>query len=122
MTDLDGIFELTDSVLPKGADKVVFFCEVEERAYEILYYAFFPDGTRKQCYELAEEGSIDGALLDERFGRIADFIRKSDCFEKCSRNVITLTMKGTDERVGWETFGKEIGLYQIKKEWKSRYE
>lgn len=118
MKDVRDVFELTDSILPSHAKKTVFFCEVEERAYEIFYYAFFEDGSCKQCYELVEEGREDETVLDERFEKIAAFIRQTDIYEYDKRNVITLVVEGTNEFASVDQFDKSVGLYKIKKDWR----
>ena len=121
MKDIRDIFELVDGLLPSMAKKTVFFCEIEESAYEIFYYTYFKDNSCKQCYELAEEGMVDERTLDAGFEKIADFIRKADFFDAEKRNVITLSIKGMNETVNIDQFDKDVGLYKIKKDWKSNY-
>ncbi|MCD8151281.1 MAG: hypothetical protein LUE92_17405 [Clostridiales bacterium] len=120
MRALEDIFELTDSILPNGAIRVIFFCEVEDRAYEIFYYAIFPNDIRKQCYELVEQGEIDETDLDENFDKIATFIRNSSSFNPDKRNVVTIEVEGSNERVEIEHVSKDVGLYGIKKNWKMK--
>lgn len=120
MKTIEDIFELTDSILPADAKKTVFFCEVEEKAYEIFYYAYLSDGSRRQCYELAEEGRADEAALDAKFEEIARFIRQTDSYEPEKRNVVTLCIEGMNETVNVDHFDKSQGLYKIKKDWKAQ--
>lgn len=119
MNNLKDIFELTENILPPNYKKVIFFCEVEETAYEIFYYAYMNDDICKQCYEMAEEGIIDESVLDFGFDRLADFIRKCSSFDPISRNVITLIIDGINEEVNSiEKYNKKESLYKIKKDWK----
>ena len=51
MQKLNNIFETISESILKDFSKVIFFCEVEQKAYEIYYYAFDKTGEYKQCYE-----------------------------------------------------------------------
>ena len=120
MRDLQEIFELTDGLIPTEAKKTMMFCEIEEKAYEIVYYSYFGDGPAKQCYELAEEGKIESAALDKGFEEIALFVRNSSSYDPEKRNVLTVLIEGAIEKVQIEQFDKSVGLYKIKKEWKAK--
>ena len=119
MNKLEDIFELTNSIIPLETTKTVFFCEVEEAAHEIFYYSYLKDGSYKQCYELAEEETVNEMALDEVFDNMADFIRKCPEFDASKRNVVTLIIEGTNKKSIIEMFDKIVGLYKIKKEWKT---
>lgn len=119
MKSLEGIFELVDGIFPKDAKKIVMFCEVEKKAYEIFYYSYFADDSCKQCNELVDEGRIESLVLEQGFERIAAFIRECDKYDSDKRNVITLRIEGTLETVISEKFDRNIGLYKIKKDWKT---
>lgn len=121
MSSLNDIFELTDNILPSNVSKSIFFCEVEENAYEIFYYAYMNNGIYKQCYELVEEGELEEIVLDSGFDRLADFIRKCATFDPEKRNVVTLIIDGINEKVSIEKYSKKEGMYKIKKDWKLTY-
>lgn len=121
MKDIKDIFELTEGILIPKAKKTVFFCEVEEGAYEIFYYVWLQDGSCRQCYDLAEEGKVEEILLDETFEKIAGFIQKTEMYDPENRNVVTLTVEGINERVSFDKYDKSVGLYKIKKDWKLKY-
>lgn len=121
MKDIENIFELTKSILPSDAKKILFFCEVEEKAYEIFFYACFRDGSCKQCYELAEEGMADERTLDIKFENMARFIRQTDFYEPDKRNIVTLYVEGIKKTVSVDKFDKCVGLYKIKKDWKEKH-
>ena len=121
MKDIKDIFELIDGILYSKAKKTVFFCEVEESAYEIFYYVYFEDDSCKQCYELVEEGKVDEGILDAEFEKLAGFIRKTDVFDAGKRNVVTLFVEGMKESVSVDQFDKSVGLYNIKKDWKLKH-
>lgn len=118
MKQLDEIFELFDGIIP-AKSKVKVFCEVEEKAYEIYYYLFSDDGSFKQCFELVEEDKIDYRTLEMCFEKVAEFIRSSSKYDAEKRNVVTILIDGTSEQVDIQQFDKSVGLYKIKKEWKS---
>ena len=118
MKSLDHIFELMDGILLEDAEKTILFCEIEEKAYEMAYYSYFSDGSRKQCYELVDEDRINASVLEKGFDRIARFIRECEEYDQEKRNVITACMEGISEKVKMEQFEKSVGLYKIKKDWK----
>jgi len=118
MKQLDEIFELFEGIIP-AKSKAKVFCEVEDKAYEIYYYLFSDDGSYKQCFELVEEDVIDSKTLEECFEKVAEYIRSSDKYDAGKRNVVTILIDGTSEQVDVQQFDKSIGLYKIKKEWKS---
>lgn len=120
MKDIKDIFELTEGILLPKTKKTVFFCEVEEGAYEIFYYVWLKDGSCRQCYDLAEEGEVEEAILDETFEKIAGFIQKTGEYDPEKRNVVTLTVEGINERVSFDKYDKSVGLYKIKKDWKMK--
>lgn len=119
MRNIEDIFEMLDEILPKNAKKTVLFCEVEKTAYEIFYYSYFADGSLKQCNELVDEGLLDSGLLEKGFEKIAKFIRDCDKYDPEKRNVITIKVEGTLEKVIAEQLDKSTGLYKIKKDWKA---
>lgn len=118
MKELDEIFEILNGILPVEAKKTVMFCEVEKTAYEIFYYSYFVDDSCKQCYELADEGKIDSAVLSDGFEKVAKYIRACDVFKPDERNVVTIVVEGTSKKVNIDHYDKSIGLYKIKKDWK----
>lgn len=119
MKSLDDIFELLDGILPADAQKTVVFCEVEKTAYEMFYYSYFADDSCKQCYELADEGNVDTSALDAGFEKMSKFIKDCEGYNVDGRNVVTISIEGTSEKVKMESYDKSVGLYKIKKEWKS---
>lgn len=119
MNNIEAIYELVDKILPAGSTKTIMFCEIEPKAYEIFYYSYFADNSCKQCYELVDENVIDGSTLDMGFEKIASIIRESDKYDPEKRNVITVTIEGTLEKIKVEQFDKSVGLYKIKKDWKA---
>lgn len=119
MKNIEDIVEMLDGILPKDAKKTVIFCEVEKTAYEIFYYAYFADDSRKQCYELADAGGINPAVLEKGFEKLAAFIRNCNEYDAEKRNVVTICVEGISEKVALEQFDKSIGLYKLKKDWKA---
>lgn len=119
MQKLNNIFETISESILKDFSKVIFFCEVEKKAYEIYYYAFDKTGEYKQCYELVDSDLVDSTILERMFEKMARFIRESDEFDSEKRNVITIKIEGTSENVAIEYFDKSVGLYKLKKEWKA---
>lgn len=119
MKELNDIFEIIDGIIPEDARKTVIFCEIEKTAYEIFYYSYFSDDTCKQSFELVDEGLIDSGELDSGFEKIAHFIRKTAEYQEDKRNVVSITIEGTSEKVDINYFDKSTGLYKIKKEWKT---
>ncbi|MEE1517762.1 MAG: hypothetical protein UF228_09230 [Lachnospiraceae bacterium] len=120
MKDIENIVELIDPIIPKGTKKIVFFCEVEDKASEICYY-LCNDIEPVQCYELAESGEIDSVLLDSTFEKLCDFIKQTNSYDETKRNVITILVDGRSEKVFVEKFDKSVRLYKLKKEWKEKY-
>ena len=121
MKRLEDIVEIVDQILPPETKKTIFFCEVEDRAYECSYYAYFADGSCKQCYQLAEEELVDPMELEECFKKMVDFIRETPEYKSEKRNVVTIIIDGSREKVDFQTFDKSLGLYKLKKEWKLKY-
>lgn len=121
MKNLDDIFELLDGIIPSDAKKNIIFCEVESKAYEIFYYSYYADEICKQCYELVDEDRLDVTVLERGFEKVAEFIRNCDKFDSEKRNVVTILIEGTIETAKFDQFDKSIGIYQIKKEWKTKY-
>ena len=119
MQKLNNIFETISESILKDFSKVIFFCEVEQKAYEIYYYAFDKTGEYKQCYELVDSDLVDSTILERMFEKMARFIRESDEFDSEKRDVITIKIEGTSENVAIEYFDKSVGLYKLKKEWKA---
>lgn len=121
MRKLHEVFELLDGIIPTTAEKTIMFCEVEKTAYEIFYYSFYEGDLLKHSSEIIDSGEIDSFDVENRFGRIADFIRNSDSYDSEQRNVITITIEGTSEKVEAEHYDKGNGLYRIKKDWKEAH-
>lgn len=121
MRKLDEIFELLDGIIPATAEKTIMFCEVEKTAYEIFYYSFYEGDVLKHSSEIMDSGELDSSDVEKGFGRLADFIRNSEVYDSEHRNVITITIEGTSEKVEADQCDKSVGLYKIKKEWKSAH-
>lgn len=121
MRKIEEIFELLDGIIPATAEKTIMFCEVEKTSYEIFYYSFYEGELLKHSSEIIDSGEIDPSVVEKGFGKIADFIRNSDSYDSRLRNVITIKVEGTTEKVETEKFDKSVGLYKIKKEWKSAH-
>lgn len=119
MKNLDDVFELVEDVLPAATQKTIVFCEIEQKSYEIFYYSYFADGSCKQCYEIESEGNIDSTTLKKGFEKIALFLRNCKEYEEDKRNVITVYVDALSRKVEIRYFEKSIGLYKIKKEWKT---
>jgi hypothetical protein len=120
MKDIDDIVEIVDVIMPKKVDKVVFFCEVEDNASECCYYVFRNQEV-KQCYALVEDESVDSLLLNNTLKKMADYIRQTQTYVNGKRNVVTIIIEGTSEKIKTQVYEKSIGLYQLKKEWKEKY-
>lgn len=119
MKKLEDILVLLDGILPTDAKKTVVFCEVEKTAYEIFYYSYFADNSCKQCFELVDDGKIDARVLEAGFEKLAKSIRDCERFNPEGRNVVTISIEGTSEKVEMEKYDKSMGLYKIKKDWKA---
>ena len=52
---------------------------------------------------------------------MTSFIRDSEPYDAARRNVITIKIEGTSEEVEIKQYDKSIGLYKIKKEWKTTH-
>ena len=118
MKELEGVFDLLNSIIPNDAERTVFFCEVENNVYEIFYYTYYINGTCKQCFDLVDEDIIDDSELEKGFEKIAEFIRKTEAYDSNLRNVITISVGKKEKSVQIEKHDKSVGLYKIKKEWK----
>ena len=94
------------------------FCEVEKTSYEIYYYSFYEGELIKHSSEIIDFGELDPSAIENGFGKIADFIRNSDSYNSGLRNVITIKVEGTTEKVETKHYDKSVGLYKIKKDWK----
>lgn len=70
MQKLNNIFETISESILKDFSKVIFFCEVEQKAYEIYYYAFDKTGEYKQCYELVDSDLVDSTILERMFEKM----------------------------------------------------
>lgn len=121
MKKIDEIFELLDGVIPANAEQTIMFCEIEKSAYEIFYYSFYESGLLKHSSEIIDSGEIDASVVENGFDKIADFIRNSEPYNPEQRNVITVIIKGTSEKVEVKQYDKSVGLYKIKKDWKSSH-
>lgn len=108
------------SLIPKDSNKSALYCEVEKNSYEVFFYSFYDDGKYVQSNELVDQELIDDSLLEEAIDKLVEEVRKLSCFDSEKRNVISAIING--ESVVWELeqFEKTIGLYKIKKEWKSK--
>lgn len=82
---------------------------------------FDEEGDYKQCYELVDENEIDAKTLDEFFKNFAEYIRNSKEFDIGKRNVVTIIFDSSSKKIDIKQYDKSIGLYKIKKEWKSYY-
>ena len=108
------------SLIPKDSNKSALYCEVEKNSYEVFFYSFYDDGKYVQSNELVDQELIDDSLLGEAIDKLVEEVRKLSCFDSEKRNVISAIIDG--ESVAWELeqFEKTVGLYKIKKEWKSK--
>lgn len=121
MKKLEEIYELLDGIIPNEAEKTIVYCEVEKTAYEIFYYSFFEDGSCKHSTELMDGGVIAASVVEKGFDKLANYVRNSEYFDGDKRNVITLIVEGTSEKMEKNQYDKSNSLYKIKKEWKAAH-
>ena len=108
-------------VLPRGAWKTVVYANISDTSYEIFFYSLFPGQGYKQCYELAENNVIDYQLLEGTFEKMADIIKGDKNYKTGSYNLFTFIINTDGIRMNVEYFDKNVRIYYVKKEWKSRY-
>lgn len=115
------IYDKMRKVILEDSVRTVVFAEVEDTCYEIVFYSLFEQKGYKQCYALAEEGVLDGDILQKIFGQMAESIRMDSHYEKEQINVFSFVFDGGGVKMEVEQFGKEMRLHRIKKAWKERY-
>ena len=76
------IYDKMRKVILEDSVRTVVFAEVEDTCYEIVFYSLFEQKGYKQCYALAEEGVLDGDILQKIFGQMAESIRMDSHYEK----------------------------------------
>lgn len=118
MKNVDDVFEIIKDIIPQNAKKIVFFCEIEKKAYEIYFYSFLKDGTYKQCYDMVNEGLLDDSLLEKCIDKMAALLRDTAEYDPQMRNVFTIYVSDKSKSVQIEKYDRSVGLYKIKKEWK----
>ena len=111
------IYEKIREIIPAKSEKTIFFSAISETSYEMFFYAFI-DGKAKQCFELAEEGELDGNTLDRVFEEIVQIIKKSKRF--IVDNVATIIIDKSRIDLDMEYYDKDIRMYTVKKEWKKK--
>lgn len=116
------LYDILKGVLPASATKTVLFAEVAETSYEMQFFSLLQDTEQyQQCFQMAEEGTLDENALDDAFGRIAGLIRSDVQYKQDEINIFTLIVDKTGVRLVVESFEKSARIYQIKKTWKARY-
>ena len=75
----------------------------------------------KHSSEIIDSGELDSVVVEKRYDKIAEHIRKSESYDPECRNVITIVVERTSEIVHADKYEKSVGLYQIEKEWKKKY-
>lgn len=113
------IYEKIREIIPAKSEKTIFFSAISETSYEMFFYAFI-DGKAKQCFELAEEGELDGNTLDRVFEEIIQIIKKSKRFIVDKYNVATIIIDKSRIDLDVEYYDKDIRMYKVKKEWKKK--
>lgn len=106
-------------LVPKNSVKTVVFCEVEKMSYEVFFYTFFEDGKWVQSNELVDQEQIKDNQLTEAYEQLVEEVRMSEEYSTEMRNVIFGTVNG-DTTWDYQQIDKSVGLYKIKKEWKSK--
>lgn len=113
------IYEKIKKIIPEKSEKTVFFAAMSQTIYEVFFYSFI-EGNYIQCYELAEQGKLDENELDHVFDAIVDIIKNSKLFIKDKYNIATIKVDKAGIKLDMEYYGKETGIYKIKKEWKQK--
>lgn len=113
------IYDRIRGIIPKDSEKTVFFAAVSRTGYEIFFYSFL-GGEIKQCHALAEEGLLDGNVLEEIFEAVADIIRQSKAYAAEQYNIATITVDESGVRMDMKHYAKDARMYRIKKEWKEK--
>lgn len=116
------IYDKLKKVLPIEYDKIVLYANVTETAFDIHYYSLDEKTSDiRQCYDLAEEGTLDGSVLDEVFANLAKDIRQEERFQKDKINVVTMIITKTALVLEYQTIAPTTNLAKMKKEWKANY-
>lgn len=116
------LYDVLKNVIPADAIKTVLFAAVGETSYEMQFFSLFQDADQyQQCFQMAEEGTLDENALDGAFERIAAFIRSDAQYKENEINIFTLVVNKNGVRLAVQTFDKHARMYQIKKSWKEQY-
>ncbi len=110
--------ELLD-IIPKDSNRTVVFCEVEKNAYEVFFYSFFQDGKYLQSNELVDQDQIAASALEEAVEKLVEEVRLSSFYNSEKRNVVSANIEDNSMTWSLEQYEKTVGLYRIKKEWKT---
>lgn len=115
------VYDKLKRAIPEEASKTVVYADVCLTSYEIFFYCLLPGSGYGQCYELAEKGVLDAYLLDEAFAETAEVLKADKNYRADSRTLFTFVIDARGVKVTTEYYGKEVGVYRIKKEWKEKY-
>lgn len=121
MNQLNDVSKYVDDLLTNDSESIVLFCEVEKTAYEVFFYATMKDGNQMHSSQVIESGIIGVETADRLSEQIAEFIRSCDVYDENMRNVVTITADADGKTVDFVKHAKDVGLYKIKKDWKSKY-
>lgn len=113
------IYEKVRPIIPNGSDKTVFFVAISQTSYEVFFYAFI-EGKPVQCFELAEQGSLDENQLDSVFESIVGIIKESKLFRSDKYNISTMTVDKAGVKMDMEYCENDVRMYKIKKEWEQK--
>ncbi len=121
MTIEQEIYSLLADIIPTNALEILLFCELEKTAYEMKFYVRFPDKSLKDCYTLAEQDMLNEEELNKIFYQIYRKLILTKEYVPMKRNVFTFRTDRTKFFLEVIHYEKNIGLYQIKQEWKNKY-
>ena len=115
------IYSKMKGMLPENTSKTVFYANISDNTYEMMFYSFFRDGKIKQCYELAEMNVLNGYQLEKIFDDLAKMIRADEKYKAEMQNVFTLVIDSEGVQMQVEYYDKKESAYRIKKGWKEKY-
>lgn len=108
-------------LVPKNAQKTIVFCEVEKTSYEFFFYSFFENGKWVQSNEMVDQEQIDEESFMEAIDQLVKEVRSLAQYNPEMRNIISGEIGDKTKIWSLEQTEKTVGLYKIKKEWKSKH-
>ena len=91
MSEIENYFSEQISPLIPYCEKMEVRAKVSVSSFSIEFFATI-NGTRYQCYDMADQGLLSEKKLDAAFKSIANYIRKSDQFDKEKLNKYSFTL------------------------------